>query len=46
MLALLIRNRLVVGLVSFIGAIAFMGIFAPWIAPYDPYTNDILIGEL
>lgn len=34
---------MVVGLLSFVGVIALMGIFAPWIAPHDPYANDILI---
>lgn len=42
MIALLMRNKTVVGLLSFIGAIAVVGILAPWIAPHDPYANDIL----
>ncbi len=43
MIALLMRSKMVVGLMSFVGIIALIGIFAPWIAPHDPYANDILI---
>ena len=43
MIALLLRSKMVVGLLSFVGVIALIGIFAPWIAPHDPYANDILI---
>ncbi|WP_314643584.1 ATP-binding cassette domain-containing protein [uncultured Veillonella sp.] len=43
MIALLLCSKMVVGLLSFVGVIALMGIFAPWIAPHDPYANDILI---
>ncbi|MDD4702251.1 MAG: nickel ABC transporter permease subunit NikC, partial [Desulfovibrio sp.] len=25
-----------------IGITALLGIFAPWVAPHDPYSNDIL----
>jgi len=43
MIRLLLKNNMVVGLSSFILLIALAGIFAPWIAPYDPYENNILM---
>lgn len=43
MIYLLFRNRLVVALLSFISLVALIGIFAPWIAPYDPYEGNIIM---
>ncbi|KAF1679152.1 nickel/cobalt ABC transporter permease [Veillonella sp. R32] len=43
MIRLLLKNNMVVGLSSFILLIALAGIFAPWLAPYDPYENNILM---
>lgn len=43
MIYLLFRNRLVVALLSFISLVALIGVFAPWIAPYDPYEGNIIM---
>ena len=43
MIAQMLKNRTVSFLLLFIGAVSLIGIFAPWIAPYDPYENDILM---
>lgn len=37
-----LRNRLAVGTVLFVLVIALLGIFAPVIAPNDPYKTDIM----
>ncbi len=42
MIALLLRNRLVVGLTSFVVLVGLAGIFAPWLAPHDPYAGNII----
>lgn len=38
----LIKNRMAVIMMSLIGVVTLAGIFAPLIAPNDPYANDIL----
>ena len=42
MLAQLFRNRMAVFCMLVIGGTAFLGIFAPFFAPHDPYATDIL----
>ena len=37
-----LHNKTVVATVGMVAVIALMGIFAPWIAPNDPYATDIL----
>lgn len=36
------HNKAAVGTVGLVLIVACMGIFAPWIAPHDPYAADIL----
>lgn len=38
----LLKNRLAVLMISFIVIIAVLGIFAPFIAPHDPFENNIM----
>jgi len=38
----LFQNRMAVIMIGLLLLIALMGIFAPWVAPHDPYENDIL----
>lgn len=38
----LLQNKMAVIMLSLLVGIALLGIFAPWIAPNDPYENDIL----
>ena len=42
MVGRLIRNRAAVGTIGLVLIVAFIGIFAPFIAPNDPYATDIL----
>lgn len=42
MVGRLIRNRAVVGTIGLVLIVALIGIFAPFIAPNDPYATDIL----
>ncbi len=42
MLGRLIRNRAAVGTIGLVLIVAIIGIFAPFIAPNDPYETDIL----
>lgn len=42
MLERFLQNKTAVITMAFILLIALLGIFAPWIAPNDPYENDIL----
>lgn len=37
-----LHNKTAVATVGMVAVIALMGIFAPWIAPNDPYATDIL----
>ncbi|MEY8354483.1 nickel/cobalt ABC transporter permease [Lachnospiraceae bacterium 54-53] len=37
-----LKNKMAVIMMSLIGIVALAGIFAPFIAPNDPYANDIL----
>lgn len=42
MVGRLIRNRAAVGTIGLVLIVALIGIFAPFIAPNDPYATDIL----
>lgn len=42
MVGRLIRNRAAVGTIGLVPIVALIGIFAPFIAPNDPYATDIL----
>ncbi len=42
MIPLLMRSKLVVGLTSFVVLVGLAGIFAPWLAPHDPYAGNII----
>ena len=42
MVGRLIRNRATVGTIGLVLIVALIGIFAPFIAPNDPYATDIL----
>lgn len=42
MVGRLIRNRTAVGTIGLVLIVALIGIFAPFIAPNDPYATDIL----
>lgn len=42
MLKRFLHNKIAMSTVILIGTIAILGIFAPWIAPNDPYQNDIM----
>ena len=42
MLHRFLHNKTAVGTVSLVLIVALMGIFAPVIAPHDPYATDIL----
>lgn len=42
MVGRLIRNRAAVGTIGLVLIVALIGIFAPFIAPNDPYAPDIL----
>lgn len=42
MIGRLIRNRAAVGTIGLVLIVALIGIFAPFIAPNDPYATDIL----
>ena len=42
MVGRLIRNRVAVGTIGLVLIVALIGIFAPFIAPNDPYATDIL----
>ncbi len=37
-----LKNKMAVIMIAFLAAIAFAGVFAPILAPNDPYANDIL----
>ena len=38
----LFQNRMAVVMIALLAVVAFLGIFAPIVAPNDPYANDIL----
>ncbi|MGL5437401.1 MAG: nickel/cobalt ABC transporter permease [Lachnospiraceae bacterium] len=38
----LFQNKMALVMIGLLLIVSFMGIFAPWIAPHDPYENDIL----
>ncbi len=42
MVGRLLRHKEFVGIMIFILLIAFVGIFAPWFAPHDPYDTNIM----
>ena len=42
MLHRFLHNKTAVGTVTLVLIVALMGIFAPLIAPHDPYATDIL----
>ena len=42
MLKQLFKNPMALFCMVIIGITALLGIFAPWVAPHDPYSNDIL----
>lgn len=42
MLKQLFKNPMALLCMVIIGITALLGIFAPWVAPHDPYSNDIL----
>ena len=42
MLHRFLHNKTAVGTVTIVLIVAFMGLFAPFIAPHDPYATNIL----
>ena len=42
MLHRFLHNKTAVGTITIVLIVAFMGLFAPFIAPHDPYATNIL----